>query len=216
MHLSLSPNNSVKFTKLETANHVLSSLDQDLMEVEFGVELCTGALLNLLVYGDEVKQGRDDLIECDALSILQRAKSSTRASYRARENVSRILNMLRDHDESEFGEHVLVGVVLGSEYKKGISPLKAELRRTRYIACGSEANSSDDGFYAYANFEASESTEDIETKSASSNYNSGTNTPQIFVQHGNRERARTASSYNTNGSVEDFMAGIENRNIIEM
>ena len=212
MHLSLSPNNSVKFTNLKAARCILDCLDKDLMEVEYGVEVCSGALLNLIIYGDMVKEGRDILIECDALSILQRAKSSTRASYRARENVTRITDMLNNNEESEHGEHVLVGVVLGSEYKKGNSPLKAELRIKRYTACDSEANSSDDGFFAFTHFYGGGS-EDIETKSSSSHANSVVSTPSQLYE--NRDRNRTASNY-TNSSVDDFVVGIENRNIIEM
>lgn len=220
MHLSLSPNNSVKFTKLEAAKCILGCLDQNLMEEELGVELCSGALLNLIVYGDEIKQGRENLIEYNALSILRRAKSSTRASYRARENVNRILSMLENDGKSAYGENVLVGVVLGSEYKKGISPLKAELRRTRYkySACDSEHNSSDDGDYSYGNFYVA-SGEDVETKSESSHNNSissGNSTPLPFNSHGNRARARTASHNTSNNSMDEYLGGFESRNIIEM
>ena len=133
MHLSLSPNNSVKFSKFEIFVPILDYLDCELLEVEFGVEICSGALLNLITYGDEIRVVKTQLIQLNCIDKLQSAKRSTRASYRARENIQRLLELLQENDSvfNKIDSRVeFVGVVLGSEYKNGTVPLQAELTRS--------------------------------------------------------------------------------------
>lgn len=141
MHLTLSPNNSVKFTNLRVYETVLTALNDELLEIEFGVEVCTGALLNLITYGDVVRETKKDFKRLGAQVILARAKGSTRASYRARENIGVIIDLVReecggDDDRSTACTEgaasktsEFVGVVLGSKYTNGTMPLRAELRR---------------------------------------------------------------------------------------
>jgi len=141
MHLTLSPNNSVKFTRLKVYESILTALGEELLEVEFGVEICTGSLLNLITYGDSVRETKKEYKRLGALPILTRAKGSTRASYKARENIGLIIDLVHqecgnDEEDGASSSSVgaiktseFVGVVLGSKYTNGTVPLRAELRR---------------------------------------------------------------------------------------
>lgn len=91
MHLCMSPNNSTKFLKTKVHEVIIEAMGAYLMEVEFGVEVCSGALLNLITYGHDITHAKMQLLGAGVVSVLVRAKGSTRASYRARESANRIL-----------------------------------------------------------------------------------------------------------------------------
>ena len=51
MHLSLSPTNNVLLSEMETCNFVMMALKEKLIEHDFGAEVCSGSMLNLVTYG---------------------------------------------------------------------------------------------------------------------------------------------------------------------
>jgi hypothetical protein len=144
MHLSLNPNNAVRLNVRSACGSILKALENHLIEYEFGVEVCSGAILNLITYGSNTSSAKTNLLESNGFEVLQKAKSSTRASARARESIVRITELLNfnldgkqscnktisdPYLRSSSSSSDFVGVILGSEFCNGATPLQVELRR---------------------------------------------------------------------------------------
>jgi hypothetical protein len=138
MHLSLSPSNTTKFGLGGACHVIVSSLRTKLMEVDFGAEVCTGAMLNLVTYGILAGENRVSLIESGALELLRLAQMSTKASYRARENILKLLEALESIQNIGCGvnqtsvfvnnkQNNVACVIHGSEMKGVTVPLQVEV-----------------------------------------------------------------------------------------
>ncbi len=136
MHLSLSPNNADKIGASNGCEVVATALKGKLFEVDFGTEVCTGAMLNLATYGINAAENREKLVKCGSIDMLKRAQFSPKASYKARENIQALLDLLGAENVSSnaFGRFNtgvnanLVKVINGSEMKGSTVPLKVEVR----------------------------------------------------------------------------------------
>lgn len=158
MHLSLSPTNSHKLGQKGACETVFRALRDKLMEHNFGAEICSGALLNLCMYGISCKDNRAQLISLGGIELLRRTQMSTKASYRARENILQLLEILgadrisgpatlSSKNRSQQG--TLVGVYHASEAKGDTRPLAVEVReyeefRTDTMNTPSDAEDSTD------------------------------------------------------------------------
>jgi hypothetical protein len=98
MHLSLSPNNANKLGECGGCEVVATMLRTKLQDVDFGAEVCTGAMLNLATYGENAKSNREKLIACGVIDLLRKTQFSPRASYKARENILSLLDIFATMD----------------------------------------------------------------------------------------------------------------------
>jgi hypothetical protein len=145
MHLSLSPNNANKLGECGGCEVVVTMLRTKLQDVDFGAEVCTGAMLNLATYGESAKRNREKLISVGAIDLLRKTQFSPRASYKARENILSLLDILATTTDissgtgassSSSGSRVrqqtsngdLVSIIHASEMKGDTVPLRAEVR----------------------------------------------------------------------------------------
>lgn len=94
MHLSLSPTNANRLGAAGACEAVVHLLTQKLLEVDFGAEVCTGAMLNLSLYGEDAVQNRRRLVAAQVVDLLRKTQFSPRASYKARENIVTLLDLL--------------------------------------------------------------------------------------------------------------------------
>lgn len=94
MHLSLSPSNANKLGDCGACEVVALMLKTKLQDADFGAEVCTGAMLNLALYGENAKNNRGKLVRCGAIDLLRKTQFSSRASYKARENIVTLLDLL--------------------------------------------------------------------------------------------------------------------------
>jgi hypothetical protein len=94
MHLSLNPSNSVIIGSIGGSELIVNYLDKILMEYPMGVDVCCGALLNLVTYGETAKKNKLKIMNADAVDHIRRALASTKASYRARETALQLLEIL--------------------------------------------------------------------------------------------------------------------------
>lgn len=154
LHLSLSPNNADKLGKAGACEMVVLLLKQRLMDVDFGTEICTGAMLNMATYGVHAQENREKLLRCGSVELLRRAQFSSKASYKARENIQNLLDLLGAENVSSkaFGNNssnkahnTNVKVIHGSEMKGATVPLKVEVREViEYDSLSRRSNSDDD------------------------------------------------------------------------
>jgi hypothetical protein len=154
MHLSLSPNNADKLSE----NHgceLIVNLFRKMVDVEFGTEICTGCLLHFCTYGVLAKKNRAYLLANNCIELLKNAQFSTKASYKARENISSLLDLLSnemsmnaDSNQVNSSQTIinatssssssnnyynkdsthLISVIHGSEMKGSTVPLHVEVR----------------------------------------------------------------------------------------
>lgn len=94
MHLSLSPNNANRLGACGGCEVVCTMLNNKLQDVDFGAEVCTGAMLNLSLYGEDAKRNRLKLVQSHGIELLRKTQFSPRASYKARENIVTLLDLL--------------------------------------------------------------------------------------------------------------------------
>ena len=147
MHLSLSPNNSDKLCESNAHELILNLFNKKLMEVDFGTEICTGALLHFASLGLYSKKNRSYLIQHECIELLKKAQFSSKASYKARENITALLDLLNNEiaispelstnsvsssmtSNSTATVHSnthLVTVIHGSEMKGNTIPLHVEV-----------------------------------------------------------------------------------------
>lgn len=147
MHLSLSPNNSDKLCESNAHELILNLFNKKLMEVDFGTEICTGALLHFASLGLYSKKNRSYLIQHECIELLKKAQFSSKASYKARENITALLDLLNNEiaispelsmssvsssmmSNSTATAHSnthLVTVIHGSEMKGNTIPLHVEV-----------------------------------------------------------------------------------------
>lgn len=151
MHLSLSPNNADKIGAANGCEIVATLLKSKLFDVDFGTEVCTGAMLNLATYGVNAAENRDRFVKCGSIDVLKRAQFSPKASYKARENIQALLDLLGAENVSSnaFGRLNIGGttnvvkVINGSEMKGSTVPLKVEVREViEYNSFAEDHNSS--------------------------------------------------------------------------
>ncbi len=140
MHLSLSPNNTSKLGAAGACELVIKCLSLKLMDRDFGIEVCSGAILNLITYGIACKDNRQRFIHCDAANVLRRGQFSPKSSYRARENIMALLELLdKEQLAGSAGvslspkprvedQNVTVSLIHGSEMIGDTIPLTVELR----------------------------------------------------------------------------------------
>lgn len=157
MHLSLSPNNTKHLLAASACDAVYRALNIHLMEVEFGAEICCGAMLNLVTYGTAAKENCVQLYKLGAPLLMERVQVSTHASHRARENAQQLLQSFITHglmrapssraSSSKYPAGTGTGaaggnmhttksapvLVHGSEAKAGTIPLQAELRHQQSL-----------------------------------------------------------------------------------
>lgn len=93
LHMSLSPTNSTKLAAVGACELLVEALRDKLMDEDFGAEVCTGAMLNLSLYGTTTKESRAKLVADNAANVLRKTQLSTKASYRARENILKLLEL---------------------------------------------------------------------------------------------------------------------------
>lgn len=134
MHLTLNPDNADILGSCGACEVVTAALAERLMDNFLGAEVCTGALLNLITYGTRVKENKAKMIAAGLVEVLRRVQLSTRASYRARENVLQLLEGLGAEQVGgsthslKPGNDGFVGVVNASEAIDGTIPLACEIR----------------------------------------------------------------------------------------
>lgn len=104
MHLSLSPNNANRLGASGGCEVVCHLLQNKLQEVDFGAEVCTGAMLNLALYGEDAHRNRLKLVQANVIDLLRKTQFSPRASYKARENVLTLLDLLATEMGNTTGE----------------------------------------------------------------------------------------------------------------
>lgn len=150
MHLSLNPSNSVILGSVGGCEVIVKYLDKKLMEHPMGVDVCCGALLNLVTYGETAKKNRLKILNAGAVDHIRRALASTKASYRARESALQLLEILGadrisgSSSSKNNSNSDLVGVVNMNVSKGGASstiPLAIEKRET-YTSFDNLMNSS--------------------------------------------------------------------------
>jgi len=134
MHLSL----NVNLVEILVANNalqlVLSTLIVDLIEEEFGAEICCGAIHNMTQYGATAASCRRQLARAlpdSGDSVLDKVRKNNNTSYRAREIAKSLLTLVaaeRDQMRESLPPNVFMGIVNASETKNSIMPLLAELR----------------------------------------------------------------------------------------
>jgi hypothetical protein len=151
MHLSLSPNNADKLSENNACSLILN-LFSKMTDVEFGTEICTGCLLHFCTYGNLAKRNRFILISNNASELLKNAQLSTKASYKARENIISLLDLINSeiamnpdpkslsastnasssvlHQSNYYNKDSthLISVIHGSEMKGNTVPLHVEVR----------------------------------------------------------------------------------------
>eukprot|EP01038_Epipyxis_sp_PR26KG_P007319 gene7319-9973_t len=144
MHLTLSPTNTDKLSVNKGCEVLIGSLsNKKLIEIELGVEICTGALLNIITYGKHVKENNQKLRQLRCVELLKNAQLSTKVSCKARESILQLLSMLGDNNGGSGANGVLlqksiepnnkqtfVGVVHASEAIGGTIPLAVEITET--------------------------------------------------------------------------------------
>mmetsp|Transcript_7231 Transcript_7231/g.10759 ORF Transcript_7231/g.10759 Transcript_7231/m.10759 type:complete len:464 (+) Transcript_7231:64-1455(+) len=91
MHLALSPANTERLASAGACEAVVKALDKYLIDREFGSEICCGAMVNLISNGASAPGNIIRLRMAGAAELMQRVHSSTRASHRARENATHIV-----------------------------------------------------------------------------------------------------------------------------
>ena len=116
MHLSLNPSNSVIIGSVGGCELIVNYLDKTLMEYPMGVDVCCGALLNLVTYGETAKKNKLKIMNAGAVDQIRRALASTKASYRARETALQLLDILgadriAGSSSKSSSDNDLVGVV---------------------------------------------------------------------------------------------------------
>jgi hypothetical protein len=151
MHLSLNPSNSVILGSVGGCEVIVKYLDKKLMEHPMGVDVCCGALLTLVTYGETAKKNRLKILNAGAVDHIRRALASTKASYRARESALQLLEILgadrisgSSSSSKNSSNSDLVGVVNMNVSKGGASsttPLAIEKRET-YTSFDNLMNSS--------------------------------------------------------------------------
>lgn len=142
LHLSLNPNNADRLSSAGSCELVVA-LGNKLIDVAFGPEVCTGAMLHLATYGVCAKDSRERLLQCGAREQLKAAQFSVKASYKARENIQQLFDLMGSDSD-------LLGALLsretivihGSEMKGNTLPLQVEVREEELPDDDSE--SSDD------------------------------------------------------------------------
>ena len=157
MHLALCPQNSDRLGEIGACELIVNKLCPILLNVPFGAEVCTGAMLNLITYGNRTKENRMKLLEANAIDMCGKLQMSPKASCRARDNIAQIIDYLsavgkgdqEDNHNSDkprsqsissvssttsVGSGVFVGVVNSSEAKGGMIPLAAELREYNEVS----------------------------------------------------------------------------------
>lgn len=139
LHLSLSSNNSVKLGEAGACGMLCYSLKMKLMDYEFGAEICSGAMLNLATYGYNAKANREKLTISGAVELLRKAQLSTKVSYKARENIVSLLEMLgaemipgstSNSHRGSTADLKPIAVVNGSQAIGNTIPLQIEVRET--------------------------------------------------------------------------------------
>lgn len=94
MHLALCPQNADRLGQIGACQVVSTLLVPRLMYVNFGAEILTGAMLNLITYGNRAKENRAQLMAAGGTAQCKRLQMSPKASMRARENILQILEYL--------------------------------------------------------------------------------------------------------------------------
>jgi hypothetical protein len=105
MHLSLSPNNANILGENGGCEVVVNMLRTKLFNVEMGAEVCTGAMLNLATYGENARINREKFIQVNAIELLRKTQFSSKASYKARENIVSLLDLLSIEIENNHHHH---------------------------------------------------------------------------------------------------------------
>ncbi len=111
MHLSLSPNNADKLSDHNACELIISLFSKVMMEIEFGTEICTGALLHFATYGNGAKKNRIKFVLNHTIDLLKTAQFSAKASFKARENINTLLELLNNEVSlnSELGNSIVNG-----------------------------------------------------------------------------------------------------------
>eukprot|EP01035_Chromulina_nebulosa_P020566 gene20566-26671_t len=108
MHLSLCDYNNKQLSELIISSQsdlqssinvcqlILERLDKYLVSQDFGAEICTGALLNLLTIGDNklIDKNKLNITSSDGAIILKQTQHSPKCSYRAKENIIKLLDLI--------------------------------------------------------------------------------------------------------------------------
>lgn len=109
MHLSLSPNNADKLSDHHACELIVSLFSKVMMEIEFGTEICTGALLHFATYGNSAKKNRIKFVLNNTMELLKTAQFSAKASFKARENINSLLELLNNEIQlnPELGSNIV-------------------------------------------------------------------------------------------------------------
>lgn len=159
MHLSLSPNNTAKLGAAGACEEIVKALRTKLLEYEFGAEVSAGAMYNLVTYGTTGPENKQKMLDSGAIEVLRQAQFSTKASYRARETILALLELMgashipgavsqpkavavaSPHNPKKGTKNHQVSLVHGSAMIGDTVPLTVELRQWHSISGTSEYDS---------------------------------------------------------------------------
>mmetsp|Transcript_76519 Transcript_76519/g.150051 ORF Transcript_76519/g.150051 Transcript_76519/m.150051 type:complete len:491 (+) Transcript_76519:95-1567(+) len=138
MHLAFNPSNTTMLGDCGACEVLVEAFSTTFTELELGLEVCSGAMMNMATYGIAAKQNRFRLIDAGAVLALQCALSSKILSLRGRDNITQLLQILGAQDSSQRvrrgsrppSNGNLVSIIHGSEMKGGTVPLQVEVRET--------------------------------------------------------------------------------------
>lgn len=98
MHLSLSGNNSRRLRDNKVCSLIVDMLDNKLLSCDFGAEVCTGAIWNLVSKGCYTKDHIFQLEDCSAIAVLRKAEMSPKTSFKAKENIFHIMETISNKE----------------------------------------------------------------------------------------------------------------------
>jgi hypothetical protein len=150
MHLSYNPSNTTMLGDCGACEVLIGAFRGTLAEIELGMEVCSGGMLNMATYGIAAKQNRFRLIDAGAVPALQHALAKQILSLRAKQSIMQLLQILGSDDAlagtaSADGTrrrsrppsgNNLVGIIHGSEMKGDTVPLQVEVRETVELVPG--------------------------------------------------------------------------------
>ena len=150
MHLSLGPTNVTKLSSCSAIETLLFALDTKLLDEIYGAEVCSGALLNMVLYGVKVacyyslihsliltylppskaKENRSLILSLNGVAIIRKILLSSKAGVKCKENTLQLLDILgadRVVDNVGSTSNNFVGIFHASEYTANTKPLAIDV-----------------------------------------------------------------------------------------
>ena len=130
MHLSLGPSNVTKLSSCSAIETLLFALDNKLLDEMYGAEVCSGALLNMVLYGVKAKENRSLILSLNGVAIIRKILLSSKAGIKCKENTLQLLDILgadRVVDNIGNSSNNFVGIFHASEYTTKTKPLAIDV-----------------------------------------------------------------------------------------